>query len=56
MVGKTDIEFISDEIGLGSVTEMGGFALEKGPEAYLAPEPFQTSIFTSSTLVGAADK
>ena len=56
MVGKTDLDYMSIESGFGAATEMGGFALDKGPEVSLAPEPFLISIFTSSTLVGAASK
>ena len=30
-----------DESGFGASTEMGGFALDKGPELSLAPELFE---------------
>ena len=53
MVGKTDLESMSDESGFGAATEMGGFALDKDPEVSLVPEPFWTSIFTSSSSFGA---
>ena len=56
MVGKTYIESMLDESGFGAVTEMVGFTLEKGPEVFLVPEPFWTSIFNSSALVGSAAK
>ena len=45
-----------DESGFGAATEMGGFALDKGPEVSLEPEPFWTSILTSSGSVRAAAK
>ena len=54
--GKTYLESMSYEIGFGADTEMGGFALDKGPEVSLAPEPFWTSIFTSSVSVVEAAK
>ena len=38
-----------DEGGFGAATEMGVFALDKGPEVSLAPETFWFSIFTSSS-------
>ena len=34
-----------DESGSGAANEMGGFALDKGPELSLAPELFCRSIF-----------
>ena len=42
MVGKIDIESMLDESGFGAATDMGGFALDKGPEVSLEPEHFQT--------------
>ena len=45
-----------DESGFGAGTEMGGFALDKGPEVSLAAEPFGTLIFASSQSVEIADK
>ena len=56
MIGKTHLESMLDEISFGAETEMGRFALEKGPEVPLALEHFLTFIFTSSELVGAAAK
>ena len=56
MVGKTDLESMLDQSGFGAATEMGGFALDKGPEVSLAPEPFYTSISTSSSSIVAAAK
>ena len=53
MVGKTDLESMLDESFFGASTEIGGFALDKGPEVSLALEPFWTSIFTSLALEGA---
>ena len=32
LVGKPDLESMLDESGFVGVTEMGGFALDKGPE------------------------
>ena len=52
MVVKTDLESILDESGFGAATEMGGFALDKVPEVSLLPEPFCTSILTSSAFSG----
>ena len=40
MVGKTDLESMLDESGFSADTEMGAFAMDKGSEVYLAPEPF----------------
>ena len=56
MDGRIDLESMLDESGFGASTEMGGIELDKGPEVSLAPEPFRTSIFTSSSLVGAGAK
>ena len=56
MVGKTNLESMLDESGFGAGTEMGGFALDKGPEVSLAAEPFGTLIFASSQSVEIADK
>ena len=56
MVGKTELESMSDESGFGAATEMGEFTLDKGPEVSLALEPFWTSIFASSSSDGGADK
>ena len=56
MVGKTCIGSMLDESGFCAATEMGGFVLVKVSEVSLAPEPFWTSIFTSSALVGADAK
>ena len=56
MVVKTDLESMLDEGGFGASTGMGGFALDKFPEVYLAPEPFLISIFTSLASVRAAAK
>ena len=53
---KTYLDSMLDESCFGAATEMGGFALDKGPELSLAPEHFGTSIFTSSASVGGADK
>ena len=56
MVAKTDLESMLDESGFGAAAETGGFALYKGSEVSLVPEPFLTPIFNSSTSVGAAAK
>ena len=56
MVGKKYLESMLDESDFGAATEMGGLALDKGPEVSLAPEPFCKSIFTSSALVIEAAK
>ena len=48
MVGIPYLESMSDENVFGAATEMGEFALDKGPELSLAPEPFWKSILTSS--------
>ena len=40
MVGKIYLESMFNEIGFGAATEMGGFALDKSPELFLAPEKF----------------
>ena len=56
MFGKTDLESMLDESGFGAATKMGGFALDKLPEVSLAPETFWTSIFNSSSSVGAYAK
>ena len=45
-----------DESGFGAATEMGGFALDKGPEVYLATETFWASIFTSSAFIAETAK
>ena len=45
-----------DQSGFGAATKMGGLALDKGPKLFLAPEPFWTSIFTSSASIGADAK
>ena len=36
-VGNIYVESMLDESGFGAATEMGGFALDKGPEVSLAP-------------------
>ena len=56
MVSKTHLMSILDDSGFGVATEMGVFALDKGLEVSLVPEPFCTYIFKSSALVVAADK
>ena len=56
MVGKTYLESMLDESGFGAVTEIGGFALDKGLEVSMALEPFWTSVFTSSSSVVATSK
>ena len=56
LVGKTDLEFILDGSGFGVAPEMGVFELDKVPELSLEQEKFETSIFNSSSLVGAATK
>ena len=56
MVGKKDLDSMLDESGFGAATEMGGLTLDKSLEVSLAPEPFWTSIFTSSASVGSATK
>ena len=56
MVGKTDLEYMLDKSGFGDATEMGEFALQKGPEVYLVPKTFHKSIFIQSASVGAAAK
>ena len=44
-----------DESGFCSVTEMGGFTLDKGP-VFLSIEKLWAYIFTSSALVGVSAK
>ena len=56
MVVKTDLESMLDESAFGAATEMGEFALDKGPEVSLAREHFWTSIFASSASVGGSAK
>ena len=56
LVGKKDLESMSDESGFGDATEMGGFKLDKGPEVSLVSETFWKSIFTSSASVVGSDK
>ena len=56
MVGKTYLGAMLDDSGFDAATKMGGFALSKVPEVSLVPESFWTSIFSSTSLVGAADK
>ena len=53
MVGRIYLDSMLDEGGSCAATEMGGFALDKGPEVSLAPEPFWKSISTSLELVRA---
>ena len=55
MFRKIDLESMLDESGFGAATEMGGFALDKGPEVSLSPEPSWTSTFTSSASIRASD-
>ena len=56
LVGKKDLESMLYEIGFGADTEMVGFALNKGQEVSLAPEPLWIYIFNSSASFGAATK
>ena len=44
------------KVVFGAAVEMGGFALDKGPELSLAIEPFYKSIFTLSASVVVSAK
>ena len=44
------------KVVLGAANEMGGVVLDKGPEVSLEPEPFCTSMFTSSASAGETTK